>query len=123
MHYKRRSRRLDKTRWAACGCCEIITKNKQEPVENEICNGKAKKTKPRPKKDRCPVKGTHEWYIERVQDTHIYRLQGARLHAWTDTYDKKTCIHCWKEVKKRIYEPYRGYRDRPKVLPKRPVKF
>ncbi len=121
MNYKRRSRSLDKRRWAACGCCEIITPGK-EPIEDGSCMGKASKKKPRPKKDKCPVNRVHEWYKEDVIETRRYihpfykHLKSYDLH-----YHQKTCIHCWKVVRKSIRQPY-SWRRNKLVLPKRPVK-
>lgn len=76
------------------------------PVADDLpSNGRrAKKRKPRAK-ERCPVHGVHEWYVEDEVETRRTRLGG-----WTDwrgrwqppfevvtvtTHRVATCIHCW----------------------------
>lgn len=144
MHYKRRSRRKDRTTYAACGCCKIISPGKAEPVESEICNGKSRSKRVRPKKERCAVNGTHEWYKEWVEETDWYvpfrscdecgawycALHGERIYYKRRSYEA-TCIHCWKvkilktesdrfSSRKPGYSLY-GYGKL--YLPRRKVKF
>lgn len=131
MHHRRRSRRRDKRTMLPCGCCEDIRGGKGLPQinENEVCMGKAKKAKPKPKKDKCPVNRVHEWYKEVITEESWvpvhhwwYGYQPGKKEKVEHTYNVRTCIHCWKVVKTRYYEPYR-YSNRKLVLPKRPVKF
>jgi hypothetical protein len=130
MHHKRRSRRQDKRNMLACGCCEDIRGGKI-PVEDGPCTGRVTPKKPTPKKEKCPVNGTHEWYRETTvrvvdkftnlngywnceecrrirKDGHWWCSRGCDKH----TYDYKvevttrtaTCIHCFKEQKPKATE-------------------
>lgn len=122
MHHRRRSRRRDKRIMAPCGCCEVFgpaSKHGPQIDESEICMGKDKKVKPKPKKERCPVNRTHEWYKEEV--TEMYEYTWWDLPAQERVYDKRTCIHCWKVIKKPRYPRYVSEWRKLK-LPKRPVK-
>ena len=94
MHYKRRSRRLDKRRWASCGCCFIITPGK-EPIEDGPCNGYVRSKKPSKPKERCSANRVHEWYREEVVGTDYWSDREFR-------YKRKTCIHCWLVKDQRI---------------------
>jgi len=128
MHHKRRSRRRDKRVMAPCGCCEVFASPaRRPPVESEICNGKSRSKRKRPKKERCPVNGKHEWYYEWItQTTPLYVYY--RDWNWTPRREynyrikKATCIHCWtqKRVKTRD-ENAHPWRSRPRKLPKRKV--
>src|SRR3982751_446596 len=99
MHHKRRSRRSD-SKYICCTYCTPDPMRKA-PVDSEVCMGKVKAKKPRPKKDKCPVNRVHEWYVE--EETEIY-------YGWyTDKeyvrrYKVFTCIHCWKVKQKLIRE-------------------
>lgn len=129
MHHRRRSRRRDKRHMLSCGCCESFNRDTDHPDidDNEICNGRPKRKKPRPKKDKCPVNGTHEWYKEPfVEDcsfsysfTHDYKLV-----RWSEEGILSTCIHCWRTKFKRQRTVWDNtYRNRKRTPPKRPVKF
>ena len=105
MHHKRRSRRRDKRTMAPCGCCTVWDgrgNTRQAPVEDGPCTGKPRKKKPTPKKDKCPINRTHEWYKEwetKTESVHFF----SRTYTVTRRTHKATCIHCWKEkILKRI---------------------
>jgi hypothetical protein len=125
MHHRRRSRRRDKRNVFPCGCCWDYNERKNRGPqidEDEVCMGKAKSKKPRPKKDKCPVNRVHEWYRETVIEEYWVRWTrpGRKMEA---EFEVKTCIHCWKAIKKRIYMPYVSeWRLRKRPIPKRPVK-
>lgn len=146
MHYKRRSRRRDKAHYAPCGCCVDNHAGQKAPIESEICNGKSRSKRVRPKKERCPANGTHEWYKEWVEETdwHIpYQnrscdecgawfcaIHGERIYFKRRNH-QATCIHCWT-VKILKTESDRRPSRRPGYsrygfgklyLPKRRVKF
>jgi hypothetical protein len=127
MHHRRRSRRRDKRTMLPCGCCEDIRGGRAAPQidENEVCMGKAKAKKSRPKKkDKCLVNRKHEWYVETVVEQ--YRSPWTNiLREWTSTYRVSTCIHCWRVKKKLVREPFgaNSWRLRKRPIPKRPVKF
>lgn len=117
-HHKRRSRRRDKLSYFPCGCCVKFDRVPPEIEEDEICMGKAKKAKPRPKKDKCLLNnGKHEWYVENIVETYRF-FTGA---TYSVEYKVSTCIHCFKAKKKHVRRPTR--RTQKKVLPKRPVKL
>jgi hypothetical protein len=130
MHYKRRSRRRGDYDWYETQRYY----EKQAPAPTEVCNGKSRAKHKRPKKDKCPRNRVHEWYKETVTESGRYWWPYAAepgMRVISRTYEKWTCIHCWKEkVKKpRHRTPRRrwggghvakryGY-----YLPKRPVQF
>lgn len=124
MHHKRRSRRRDKASYYPCGCC-VRPERDVAPVESEICNGKSRGKKARPKKEKCPVNGTHEWYKERVKEvTPSFVWFGRKTSERTYYFDKKTCIHCWVEKEKPVWSSNRTYRHSvPKKLPRRKVMY
>lgn len=116
MHHKRRSRRRDKRTMLPCGCCEGFRggRNAPRPDESEVCNGKKLSRRTRPKKEKCPVNGTHEWYKEWVYGED-YRFECVTHTYYSCAWNRKpdcdfkrkywkwrkrtaTCIHCW-EVK------------------------
>jgi len=69
--------------------------------------GRVKTKRQRPKKERCPVNRTHEWYRENLIkisfEWHWFkrdrktRENTYRQYEITRHYKKRTCIHCWKE--------------------------
>lgn len=143
MHYKRRSRRRDKAHYAPCGCCVDNRAGKKAPIEDGPCNGKSRSKRVRPKKERCSVNGTHEWYKEWVEETDWYvpyeicnecgvwycLLHGERTY-FKRRIHKATCIHCWtvKVLKTKSdrwprRNGYSKYGYGKLYLPKRPVKF
>jgi hypothetical protein len=125
-HHKRRSRRKDKRDLYPCGCCikpEKGDKGSPQISENEVCNGFPRKKKDRPKKDKCPAAKAHEWYKEAVTKEDYWRGEY--------TFERWTCIHCWKEKipntrgdiwrrRRRRYSNAR-YRSYKLQLPKREV--
>lgn len=125
MHHKRRSRRNDKTPMLSCGCC-VDTRAKQVgPIEDGPCTGKAKKKKPTPKKDKCPVNRTHEWYKEWVEvPLYNYYDFCDRIFGRKRRVFQATCIHCWKTKElKSERKPPAWRTSKVKVLPKREVRF
>jgi hypothetical protein len=120
------------------------------PLGDIPCNGKRHSKRKRPKKERCPVNGTHEWYREWIvrEDFYVpyHRCEicadrwnlvnwgcwshGER-HHYTERIYLATCIHCWKEKKlksesdryRRRIPGYSRWGGRKLVLPKRAVKF
>ncbi len=110
----------------------------QPPIIDEVGLHKSKKKKASPKKEKCPVNGTHEWYREwtTIQRVYISASHGywtcqdcRKVMNETTWNDRRycpahmvktpyeihtcldTCIHCWKErLPKRHNEWYRPYR-------------
>jgi hypothetical protein len=146
MHYKRRSRSKDSNYdidW------DSTSRERKLPVEDGPSNGKIRSKRTKPKKDKCPVNGTHEWYKEWVEWEHYYYtgLPGWRdcdtcswdrwryfycakhreRHDYTIREHRATCIHCWvTKVLKRDsgrFERYSWRRNRRLKLKKRTVKF
>jgi hypothetical protein len=97
------------------------------PLGDVPSNGKVRSKRERKPKEKCPVNRVHEWYREEVeQETWHYPFWGERKPYTTlDRYKVKTCIHCWKEVKTKIWVrgSYRASFRGRLVIPKRPVKF
>lgn len=128
-HHKRRSRRRDKLSYYPCGCCVREERRSPDLDDSEICNGKPRSKRKRPKKDKCPVNRTHEWYREEKIETQPLFRWGVE-YAWlprgtvTRRYKVKTCIHCFVEKKTLVREPWDSdWRKRKKIIPKRPVKL
>lgn len=101
MHHRRRSRRRDKRTMLSCGCCEDIRSGRGLPRidEPEVCMGKAKKRKPRPKKSRCSKGGAHEWYREWIEEKDFRREVVSR------------CLVCEVEHEKWIIQHERWKRE------------
>jgi hypothetical protein len=103
----------------------------QPPIVDEVGKHKKMAAKSPPKKERCPINGTHEWYREWTVETKIHTdaKQGYwkcdacnRLREELGWYPRTycpahiivtpyevhtrtdTCIHCWVE-KKRVSQP------------------
>lgn len=92
------------------------------PLGDVPCNGNRHgKKKARPKKEKCPINGTHEWYHETISEKDEWVLPTGRWwtcfkcrpHGWNDhyceehrlviphtkTYKLSTCINCWTTKK------------------------
>ena len=84
---------------ASCGCCWLRSADSSPQInESEICMGKGKRKKPRPKKEKCPVNGTHEWYKEHTTVEYNWSFgPRRRLYKWSEDAVEWTCIHCWKQ--------------------------
>lgn len=111
----------------------------QPPILDEVGKHKKMTKKSSPKKEKCPVNGTHEWYREwtEVQKVHVTASHGywacqdcRKVMNETAWYDRRycpvhmvetpyeihtcldTCIHCWKErlPKKKGYSQWKMYR-------------
>lgn len=128
MHYRRTSKSPSE-KMAPCGCCALRSAGNEPQIdESEICNGYSrKKKKPRPKKEKCPVNGTHEWYKEWTTEEYTFGFnRNYKLIRWSEDVLQFTCIHCWKVKTKRVRASWSGtdsWRNRKRTLPKRPVQF
>ena len=103
----------------------------QPPIIDEVGPHKKSKKKGAPKKEKCPVNGTHEWYREwtTVKEVHVSAKRGywdcqdcrkaMRESTWYERrycpahevrtpYEYETCldtcIHCWKERKPKRHK-------------------
>lgn len=117
----------------------------QPPILDEVGRHKSSKKRASPKKEKCPVNGTHEWYretqvIEKIavsgrngywscQDClklrrdalgWVYNVVFCSFHRvetpYTITARTATCIHCWKVKDKETKESY-AWRLPPRKRP------
>lgn len=123
------------------------------PVNDEApSTGHKYARRKRPKKQRCPVNGTHEWYIEdtvergsdKVGKQGYWSCQECRnalrddwwnrnycpdhlvLRPFTRTIRTSTCIHCWESKRPKVVKTFddgRGLYLKNLVLKKREVTF
>lgn len=105
----------------------------QPPIIDEVGLHKSRKKKASPKKEKCPVNGTHEWYREwtTVKKIHVSAKRGywdcqdcrkamnegfwydrhyCLVHEVRTPYEihtcLDTCIHCWKERTPKAHKRY-----------------
>lgn len=124
----------------------------QPPLMDESPPYKKSPKKTRPKKQKCRVNGTHEWYYEwTTEQDYIYRPSYCHRcrNSWASFYfggygrwdewvpcehmtklvyeirtKTKTCIHCWESKRMKTTSERPGYGwDRKPTFKKRPIQW